>query len=92
MDLVSWAEKESRRRPEPLGRRWEHDEAAVVSDALTYCDLTTGPRGQRITATERIRDMQERYGAESLVSRAVRAASADLLAMVERTERRLEGA
>ena len=67
------------------------DEASPVSDTLAYCDLTTGPRGQRITAVERIRDMQQRYGAESLVSRAVRAASADLLAMVERTERRLEG-
>jgi predicted hydrolase (HD superfamily) len=68
------------------------DEASPVSDALAYCDLTTGPRGQRITAVERMRDMEQRYGAESLVSRAVRAASADLLAMVERTESRLQGA
>ena len=66
------------------------DEASPVSDTLAYCDLTTGPQGQRFTAVERIRDIEQRYGAESIVARAVRAASADLLAMVERTERRLD--
>lgn len=66
------------------------DEASVVSDTLTYCDLTTGPAGERVTAGERIREIEQRYGAESVVVRALHAASADLLEAVERTERRLD--
>jgi hypothetical protein len=66
------------------------DESSVVTDTLTYCGLTTGPGGEGVTAVERIREIEQRYGAESVVVRAMQAASADLLAAVERTERRLE--
>jgi hypothetical protein len=65
------------------------DEASVVSDALTYCDLTTGPAGEPLTATERLQEIERRYGAESNVVRSLRRASETLFAAVERVEQRL---
>jgi hypothetical protein len=66
------------------------DEASAVSDALTYCDLTTGPAGERTTSGERLREIEHRYGADHPVARALQRASECLSATVERTERRLE--
>src|SRR5262249_22488671 len=65
------------------------DEGSAVSDALTYCDLTTGPEGERITVAARLGEIEERYGADSAVVRAHKRAAASVLAMVERTERLL---
>jgi HD superfamily phosphodiesterase len=65
------------------------DEQSVVSDALTYSDLTTGPRGERIRVAERLREIECRYGSDSLVARALNDASDSLFEMAARTERRL---
>jgi hypothetical protein len=65
------------------------DERSAVSDALAYCDLTTGPMGERVTATERLNEIERRYGAGSLVVRALEDASEALFTMVRRTEARL---
>lgn len=65
------------------------DERSVVSDALTYSDLTTGPTGERLTVARRLNEIESRYGAESLVVRALKSAYECLLASVERTELRL---
>jgi hypothetical protein len=65
------------------------DERSAVSDALAYCDLTTGPTGERVTATERLNEIERRYGAGSLVVLALEDASDTLFAMVRRTEARL---
>jgi hypothetical protein len=62
-----------------------------VSDALAYTDLTTGPRGERVTAVERLSEIERRYGSASLVARALESASDALFAMVARTEERLAG-
>jgi putative nucleotidyltransferase with HDIG domain len=56
-------------------------------DALTYCDMTTGPSGDRVTVTARLDEILDRYGREHPVGRAMRTASPDLLAMVTRIER-----
>ena len=56
-------------------------------DALTYCDMTTGPSGDRVTVTVRLAEILDRYGREHPVGRAMRTASPDLLAMVARIER-----
>ena len=45
------------------------DEASAVSDALTYCDLTTGPAGERTTSRERLSEIERRYGADHPVAR-----------------------
>jgi hypothetical protein len=66
-----------------------HDEASIVSDALAYSDLTTGPAGERVTPDERFAEIELRYGRTSLVVRALESASESLGAMVGRTERHL---
>ena len=48
-----------------------HDERSAVSDALAYSDLTTGPAGERVTVTERLGEIERRYGSTSLVVRAL---------------------
>jgi predicted hydrolase (HD superfamily) len=68
------------------------DESSAVSDALTYCDLTTGDSGERVRVADRLSDIERRYGADSVVGRALTRASGSLLAAVERTEDRLSRA
>lgn len=67
-------------------------EESTLAEALTYCDATTGLNGQRLTLPERVADIEHRYGADHLVTRAVHAAQSDLEAAVARTERRLAAA
>jgi HD domain len=47
--------------------------------AVTYCDLTTGPRGERLSAEERIAEILSRYEPDSPVYRAVQASAPWLL-------------
>jgi hypothetical protein len=63
-------------------------EDSWVSDALTYCDLTTGPTGRRITLEDRIAEVEQRYGEGEIVD-ALRQATPFLVDAVERTEDRL---
>ncbi len=65
------------------------DEMSAVTDALAYCDLTTGPDGQRLTLGERLAEVEVRYGDSHAVVDALRRGTDHLSAMVERTERRL---
>jgi HD domain-containing protein len=48
-------------------------------NAVTYCDLTTGPRGERLSPEERITEILSRYEPNSAVHRAVRASAPRLL-------------
>ena len=68
-----------------------HEDSAT-SDALTYCDMTTSPTGQRITLADRLAEIAERYGAEHLVVRCLERAHDHLVASVQRTEERLRAA
>jgi hypothetical protein len=65
------------------------DEESAVSDALTYCDLTTGPAGERVGVSDRLDEIEHRYGSGSVVVQALDSASRTLAVMVERTEQRL---
>ena len=47
--------------------------------AVTYCDLTTGPRGERLSPEERITEILSRYEPDSPVHRAVQASAPHLL-------------
>ena len=40
-------------------------------DALTYCDMTTGPTGLQITFEERIDDILLRYDETDIVAKAI---------------------
>jgi hypothetical protein len=65
-----------------------HDERGSTRDALWYCDLTTTPDGQPVDARERIAEIQQRYGPEHLVTEFITSAAPELLAAVDRTQRR----
>lgn len=63
-------------------------EESWTADALTYCDLTTGPLGQPMTLEERIAEVEQRYGQGDIVS-ALRRATPYLTAAVASTQERL---
>lgn len=65
------------------------DESGAVRDALWYCDITTSPDGESVTAEKRMTEIKERYGPDHLVTRFITQAKPELLAAVERTERRM---
>ena len=50
----------------------------LVSDALTFCDLTTGPDGRPVSVEERLAEIRARYGPGHVVSRSI-ARSSDQL-------------
>ncbi|MCV7349452.1 HD domain-containing protein [Mycobacterium parmense] len=60
------------------------DPPSDVLDALTFCDLTTGPDGSPVSADDRLSDVLARYGPEDPVHRAVDAGREELLAAVRR--------
>jgi putative nucleotidyltransferase with HDIG domain len=62
------------------------DEDSLVSAALAYCDLTTGPNGGRMTPKQRLIDVKARYGSRSPVTRGLRAAWPELMEAVEQVE------
>jgi hypothetical protein len=64
-------------------------EDSATADALTYCDMTTSPAGQRITLADRLAEIAERYGAEHLVVQCLPRAHDHLASTVERTEERM---
>jgi hypothetical protein len=51
----------------------------LISDALTYCDMTTGPDGQPISADERLADIRARYGPGHVVGRSIERSAGELL-------------
>jgi putative nucleotidyltransferase with HDIG domain len=67
------------------------DEVGPVRDALWYCDLTTSPDGEPVRVGDRIAEIKERYGPGHIVTHFITEASPELLAAVDRTERRLAG-
>ncbi|TDC79136.1 HD domain-containing protein [Actinomadura sp. 7K507] len=56
--------------------------APVLSEALIYCDMTTGPEGNLLQVEERLSEIRARYGNGHLVSRAISNASAQLIGAV----------
>ncbi len=53
-------------------------------DALTFCDLTTGPDGSEVAPHDRLEEVLQRYDPDDPVHRAVHSARDELLATVER--------
>jgi HD superfamily phosphodiesterase len=50
-----------------------------LANVLTYCDMTTSPDGQPVSAHQRIAEIQHRYGQEHEVSRSIRRFTPQLL-------------
>jgi putative nucleotidyltransferase with HDIG domain len=63
-------------------------ENSALDQALTYCDLTTSPCGERVSLEQRIAEIQHRYGYDHLVSRAIRMGRREFERARDETERR----
>ena len=59
----------------------------LLTDALTYCDMTTTPYGDEIGVEERLAEIQSRYGAGHLVARSIRRSSPRIVCSVRSIER-----
>lgn len=60
-----------------------------LTDALIYCDITTGPDGQRLSVEQRLAEIRARYGPDDPVSRALVRSAPQLIGAVTRVQRRL---
>ena len=67
------------------------DEASAVTDALLYADQTTGPRGERWSASERIQESVRRHGPGSVNAKVAAQRSAYMVEAVARVQARLLG-
>ncbi len=67
------------------------DEDSAVSEALTYCDVTTGPDGSPVDLWERLDETRQRYGSEHVRVRAQDLARPYVHLAVAATELRLPG-
>jgi len=56
----------------------------LISDALTYCDMTTSPTGDVVDVEIRLGEILSRYGEGSIVSESIREASAGIRMSVEK--------
>lgn len=63
-------------------------ESSATADALTFCDLVIGPRGQRVSVEERVSEVIGRYGDQHPVSQALLAALPEIKRAVADTEAR----
>src|ERR1022692_1890099 len=59
-----------------------------LADALTYCDMTTSPDGQRLPVGRRLTEIHARYGPDHLVSRAITRSAPELTGAVARIRSR----
>ncbi|MEV4063679.1 HD domain-containing protein [Nonomuraea dietziae] len=69
-----------------------NEERPELVEALTYCDMTTGPDGRHLNVTERLAEIHSRYGPEHLVSRSITASTPCILAAVRAVESALSKA
>jgi hypothetical protein len=60
-----------------------------LADALIYCDMTTGPRGQPMPVEARLAEIRNRYGPDHVVTQALARSAPDLAASVARLSRKL---
>jgi hypothetical protein len=50
-------------------------ERSELTDALTYCDMTTSPDGHPLTVEERLAEIRTRYGQGHVVDRSIKRAT-----------------
>jgi predicted hydrolase (HD superfamily) len=60
-----------------------------LTSALIYCDMTTGPDGDRVTYEERLAEIASRYGEGDVVSRSMRRAAPAIREAIAEVDRRL---
>lgn len=57
-----------------------------LTDALLYCDMTTGPDGDYVRPADRLVEIRGRYGPDHEVTRFVERAASEILATAGRLE------
>jgi hypothetical protein len=62
---------------------------ALLSDALLYCDMTTGPGGDYVRPADRLVEIRGRYGPGHEVTRFVERAASEILTTAGRIEEML---
>ena len=78
-------EARERRLDDALAREFGLNPPALT-EALVYCDMTTGPTGQRVDIHARLREIRSRYGGSNLVTRSINLAEPYLVAAVRTVE------
>jgi predicted hydrolase (HD superfamily) len=63
----------------------------LLSDAMTYADMTTSPDGDPVDVETRLAEILTRYPPDDVVHRSIAAASAAITQAVRRIEARLAG-
>jgi hypothetical protein len=58
----------------------------MMTDALLYCDMTTGPDGDYVRPADRLVEIRGRYGPDHEVTRFVERATPEILASAGRVE------
>jgi HD domain len=58
----------------------------LLSDALLYCDMTTGPDGDYVRPADRLVEIRGRYGPDHEVTRFVELAASEILTTAGRVE------
>jgi HD domain len=66
-------------------------EESPTSDALVYCDMTTGPAGEVVGFLERMDEIEQRYGPGHEVTEALQLSRPDLTLCCRRTLERWRG-
>jgi len=61
----------------------------VLTTPLIYCDMTTGPDGDRVDFDERLAEILSRYGEGDVVSRSMRRAAPTVRRAIADVEQRL---
>jgi hypothetical protein len=61
----------------------------LLTDALLYCDMTTGPDGDHVRPADRLAEIRARYGPDHVVTRFVELATPEILASARRVEKML---
>jgi predicted hydrolase (HD superfamily) len=62
------------------------EERPELVEALTYCDMTTGPDGQTLDVADRLAEICSRYGPDHLVTRSITASTPCIMAAVRAVE------
>jgi putative nucleotidyltransferase with HDIG domain len=60
-----------------------------LAEALTYCDITTSPDGNRLSVHDRLAEIGTRYGPGHVVTRSVARSRPNLVMAAARVQRRM---
>jgi hypothetical protein len=60
--------------------------------ALTYCDMTTSPEGSRVRLSDRVAEINARYGGQHTVTRAINASVPEFEEWIAEVEQVVEAA